>query len=73
MICRQSVKMSHGVVATQTRDLSAVRRLPRFDGIDDFSMTVATGLLGDRPAVRFDLNIILVATGREEKGVPEAI
>ena len=68
------LKMSHRVVTAQAGELCAARRrVSRFDGIDNFIMTVATGLLGDRPAVRFDLNIVLVAAGREEKGVPEAI
>ena len=39
----------------------------RFDSVDDFSVTVAAGLLGDLPAVRFDLNIVLVAAGGEER------
>jgi hypothetical protein len=30
-------------------------------------------LLGDLPAVRFDLNIVLVAAGGEEKRMPEAV
>ena len=36
-------------------------------------MAVATGLLGDLPAVRFDLNIVLVAARGEKKRMPEAV
>ena len=33
----------------------------------------AAGLLGDLPAVRFDLNIVLIAADGEEKRMPEAV
>ena len=60
--------MSHRVVTAQASELRAARcRVGRFDGIDDLLMTVATGLLGDLPAVRLDLNIVLVAASSEKK------
>ena len=66
--------MSHRVVTAQTSELRAARcRVRRFDGIDNFLMTVPAGLLGDLPAVRLDLNVVFVAAGGEEKGMPEAI
>ena len=36
-------------------------------------MTGTTGLLGYLPAVRFDLNIVLVAARGEKKRMPEAV
>ena len=36
-------------------------------------MTVTAGLLGDLPAVRFDLNVVLIATRGEGKRMPEAV
>src|SRR5262245_57004278 len=66
--------MSHRVVAAQASELPADRfRVRCFDGADNFLMTVPTGLLGDLPAVRFDLNIVLVATGGEEERMPEPV
>ena len=60
--------MSHRVVAAQACELPAARcRVRRFNGIDNFLMTGTTGLLGYLPAVRFDLNIVLVAARGEEK------
>ena len=60
--------MSHRVVTAQASELrAALSRVCRFDRIDNFLMTVAAGVLGDLPAVRLDLNIVLVATGGEEK------
>ena len=60
--------MSHRVVAAQACELPAARcRVRRFNGIDNFFMTVAAGLLGDLPAVRLDLNIVLVTARGEEK------
>src|SRR6266498_3624611 len=66
--------MSHRVVAAQASELCAARCWMRcFNCFDNFLMTVAAGLLGDLPAVRLDLNIVFVAAGGEEKGMPEAI
>ena len=66
--------MSHRVVAAQASELPAGRRrMCRLDGADNLPVAVATGLLGDLPAVRFDLNVVFVAAGGEEKGMPEAI
>ena len=60
--------MSHRVVTAQASELSAARRrVRRFDSIDNFYMTITAGLLGDLPAVRFDLNIVLVAARGEEE------
>ena len=60
--------MSNRVVAAQTCELPAARyRVRRFNGIDNFLMTVTAGLLGDLKAVRFDLDIVLVAAGGKEK------
>ena len=59
--------MSHRVVAAQAGELPAGRcRMCRLDGVDDFPVAVTAGLLGDLPAVRFDLNIVLVAAGGEK-------
>jgi len=55
-------------MAAEAGELSAARgRMRRFNGVDDFSMTVTAGLLGDLPAVRLDLNVVLVATGGEKE------
>ena len=62
------MQMSHRVVAAQTGDLPAGGcRMCRLDGADNLPVAVAAGLLGDLPAVRFDLNIVLVAARGEEK------
>jgi hypothetical protein len=66
--------MTHRVVTAQTCELTATRcRVRRFDRVDNFFVTIAAGLLGDLPAVRLDLNVILVAASGEEKGMPEAV
>ena len=66
--------MSHRVVTAQAGELPAGRcRVCRLDSVGNFLMTITTGLLGDHPAVRFDLNIVLVAAGSEEKRMPEAV
>ena len=63
-----SMQMSHRVMAAQAGDLPAGRcRMRRLDGTDNLPVAVATGLLGDLPAVRFDLNIVLVAARGEEE------
>ena len=60
--------MPHRVVALQAGELpGARRRMGRFDSVDNFSMAVAACLLGDCPAVRLDLNIVLVASGGEKE------
>ena len=62
------MQMSHRVVAAQAGELPACRcRMRRLDGADNLPVTRATGLLGDLPAMRFDLDIVLVAARREEK------
>src|SRR6476659_4161125 len=66
--------MSHRVVTAQAGELPAGRcRMCRLDSADDLPVAVTTGLLGDIPAVRFDLNIVLVAAGGEEKRMPESV
>ena len=60
--------MSHRIVAAQARELRAARfRVRCFDSVDDFLMARPAGLLGDLPAVRLDLNIVLVAAGGEKE------
>ena len=60
--------MSHRVVATQAGELPVTRcRVSRFNSADNLLMTVTAGLLGDLKAVRFDLDIVLVSAGSEEK------
>ena len=60
--------MSHRVVTAQACELSAARwRVRRLDSVDNFLMTITTGLLGDHPAVRLDLNVVLVTTGSEKE------
>ena len=60
--------MSYRVMAAQAGELSTARsRMRRFNCADDFSMTVTARLLGDLPAVRLDLNIVLVAAGGEKE------
>jgi hypothetical protein len=55
------MQMSHRVVAPQTSELPATRcRVHWFNSVDNFLMTGTAGLLGYLPAVRFDLNIVLV-------------
>jgi hypothetical protein len=52
----------------ETRELPGARHGMRcFDGIDDFSMAVATRLLGDFTTVRLDLNIVLIPAGGEKE------
>src|ERR1043166_3940179 len=68
------LQVSDGVMAAQARELAAARcRVRCFNRIDNFSMTVTTGLLGDLPAMRFDLNVVFIAAGGEEKGMPESV
>ena len=68
------LKMSHRVVAAQAGELHAGPcRMCRLDGADNLPVAVATGLLGDLPAVRFDLNIVLVAARGEKERMPEAV
>lgn len=68
------MQMSHRVVAAQAGELPAGRcRMRRLDGADNLPVAVATGLLSDLAAVRFDLNIVLVAARGEKKRMPEAI
>ena len=65
---RFSLKMSHRVVTSQTGELPRARHGMRcFDGTNDFSMAVATRLLGDFTTVRLDLNIVLIAAGGEKE------
>jgi hypothetical protein len=69
-----SMQMSHRLVAAQTGDLPAGQcRMRWLDGADNLPVAVTTGLLGYLPAVRFDLNIVLVAARGEEKRMPEAV
>ena len=66
--------MPDRVVAPQAGELPGARnRMRCFNGINDFSMAVATRLLGDVTAVRLDLNIVLIAAGGEKEGMPEAV
>jgi hypothetical protein len=68
------MQMSHRVVAAQAGELPATRcRVHWFNSVDNFLMTGTAGLLGNLPAVRFDLNIVLVAARGEEKRMPEAV
>ena len=58
----------------QTGDLSGARgRMGRLDGIDNLGVTVPASLLGDHPALRPDLNVVLVTAGGEEKRMPKTI
>src|SRR6266536_80359 len=68
------MQMSHRVVAAQAGELPAGRcRMWRLDGADNLPVTRATGLLGDLPTVRFNLNIVLVAARSKEKRMPETV
>ena len=62
------MQMSHRVVAAQAGELPVGRcRMCRLDRADNLPVAIATGLLGDLPAVRFDLNIVLVTARGEEE------
>ena len=68
------IEVSYGVVAAQAGELPLRRcRVRRLDSVDNFLMTVAASLLGDLPAVRFDLNVVLVAARGEKERMPEAV
>jgi hypothetical protein len=63
-----SLQMPHRIVAAQASELPAAQcRVHCFNSADNFLMTRPARLLGDLPAVRFDLNIVLVTARGEEK------
>ena len=67
--------MSHRVVAAQASELPAGSTAGCAGSIASTisPMAITAGLLGDLPAVRLDLNIVLVAADGEEKRMPEAV
>jgi hypothetical protein len=61
-------------MTAQASELAANRlHVRRLNSIDDFSMTVTAGLFSDLAAVWLDLNVVFIAAGGEEKGMPEAV
>ena len=47
--------------------------MPVFNCVDNLSVTVAARLLGDRPAVRFDLNIVFETACGEMERMPKTV